>query len=161
MIRQGIVFLTLIIGALMQGHAADGIDQRIRVSNADQEGSPRFLTVADIETAGLQQLQAFHPYEKRSNAYHGVWMEDFVERFGTPGVSTVITRAIDDYEITFTRDEWQSIRILLATRVNDRYVDFDEKGPLFVVFPDYDEKQKEYRANLPKWIWMITEISME
>ncbi|WP_422374935.1 hypothetical protein [Roseibium sp.] len=161
MIRQGIVFLALLVGTAMPIQAADGTSQKILVSNAAQDAGRQFLSVAEIEKAGVQQVRAFHPYEKRSNDYHGVWLEDFVTHFGSSDVSKVITRAIDDYEITFSRDEWQSMRILIATRVNDRHVDFDEKGPVFIVFPDYDEKKKVYRANLPKWIWMITEISME
>ena len=159
--RLGCVFAATVISMALPAMATDGTSQRILITGPGPDSVPKHLSVSEIEAAGLEQVHAFHPYEKRSNDYHGVWLQDFVKQFGTPDVSSVTTRAIDNYEITFSRDEWQSMRILIATRVNDRYVDFEEKGPLFVVFPDYDEKDKAYRANLPKWIWMITEISME
>lgn len=160
MIKQGLLILGLVLGAPAPAFSADG-DTIILVLQAGSKDNGRQISVAEIETAGLQQVQAFNPYEKRSETYSGVWMQDFVAAFGSAETSSLTTRAIDDYEITFSKQEWQDLRILIATRVDGEYIDFDRKGPMRIIFPDYDEKHKDYQTNLPKWTWMITEIAME
>lgn len=160
MIRWASVFLGLLLAAAQPAAAADG-DTTILVSNAGAAASGKQIPVAEIEQAGLQEVVAFNPYEKRSETYQGVWMQDFVARFGTPETASLTTRAIDDYEITFDRSEWQDLRILIATRVDGKYIDFDQKGPMRIIFPDYDDTLAAYQTNLPKWTWMITEIAME
>ncbi|WP_269583727.1 hypothetical protein [Roseibium sp. Sym1] len=160
MIRQAIVFLGLVLGSSHTSHSADG-SMQILVSASGRTETQREVSVAAIEKAGLHEIEAFNPYEKRSDTYTGVWMQDFVAAFGTVDTSTLITRAIDDYEITFGKEEWQNLRILIATRVNGEYIDFDGKGPMRIIFPDFDENLEAHRINLPKWTWMITEIAME
>ncbi|MCK7610576.1 hypothetical protein [Roseibium sediminicola] len=160
MIRQVFLILSLALGVATPAFSADG-ETTILVIQAGQTLESREISVAEIEKAGLQEVQAFNPYEKRIETYSGVWMQDFVAAFGTAETSSLTTRAIDDYEITFSKEEWQGLRILIATRVDGEYIDFDRKGPMRIIFPDYDEKHKDYQTNLPKWTWMITEIAME
>jgi len=160
MIRQALLILCFVFGAAAPVFSADG-GTMILVSQTGQKSESREISVAEIELAGLQEVHAFNPYEKRSETYSGVWMQDFVAAFGTAETSTLTTKAIDDYEITFNKEEWQDLRILIATRVDGSYIDFDRKGPMRIIFPDYDEKHQDYQTNLPKWTWMITEIAME
>jgi len=158
MIKQGLVFLGLTLAAVPTAVAADGTTTILVTLSGEAD---RQVPVAEIEAAGLHQVEAFNPYEQRSETYEGVWMQDFVAAFGSAETTALTTRAIDDYEITFDREEWQSLRILIATRVNGEYIDFDQKGPMRIIFPDYDETHEDYQTNLPKWTWMITEIAME
>ncbi|GAB4518822.1 MAG: hypothetical protein Tsb0019_19090 [Roseibium sp.] len=161
MIRQTVFSLVILLAASLSAGAADGSDIKILVSNAGSAGTQAMLSVAEIETAGLQEIEAYNPYEKRSDTYSGVWMQDFVARFGTGDVTALTTKAIDAYEIRFAREEWQTMRILIATRVNGEYIDFDRKGPMRIIFPDFDDTVEAFQDSLPKWTWMITEISME
>lgn len=161
MIRRSLVFLGVFLCLVPRVLAQDVGDTRILVRSSGPDGDGTSLTVADIEAVGIQEVQAYNPYEKRSDTYSGVWMQQFVDAFGLPQTRRLTTRAIDDYEITFERRERESMRILIATRVNGTHIDFDEKGPMRIVFPDYDETSERYRTNLPKWTWMITEVTME
>jgi len=161
MIRKTVFSLMLLLATTLSADAADGHDIKILVSNAGSEGTQNSLSVAEIESAGLQEIEAYNPYEKRSDTYSGVWMQDFVASFGTGNVTSLTTKAIDEYEITFAEEEWQTMRILIATQVNGEYIDFDRKGPMRIIFPDFDDKLETFQDTLPKWTWMITEITME
>ena len=119
------------------------------------------VTVKQIESIGTSDLDAYNPYEKRNDVYTGVWMNEFVARFGQPDVKSVTFKAIDDYEINFDPSEWKGLRILIATRVNGKYIGLEEKGPMRIVFPDYDPGKSVYQENLPKWMWMITKIEFK
>lgn len=161
MFRQAILISGLLWAATAPAVAAGSPDTTIQITLGGQEDSPRQITVAEVESAGLQQVNAYNPYDKNTDAYTGVWMKDFVAKFGSAETTSMTVRAIDDYEIDFDKSEWQTMRILIATRVDGAYIDFDKKGPMRIIFPDFDETLEEYQTKLPKWIWMITEISME
>jgi hypothetical protein len=141
--------------------AAADADTMIRLAGALADNARKRVSVGEIEAIGTVDVEAFNPYEKRSDTYTGVWMEDFAAHFGATDIKSLKTTAIDDYEITFDKAEWTELRILIATRVNGSYIDFDEKGPMRIVFPDYDEKLEAYQLNLPKWTWMITKVTLE
>ncbi|MYM56191.1 hypothetical protein [Thalassovita mangrovi] len=155
--------LALLVAAMfatVTAAAEDG-SRIIRLSGALADGQAAAVTVKDLETAGLQEFTVFNPFEQREDLYTGVFIKDLVHRFGAEDVQSITLTAIDQYSITFDREEWENFRILISTRVNGDYFGFDKKGPLRVVFPDYDPNQLAYQEILSKWIWMITRIEFK
>ncbi|MHA7774392.1 molybdopterin-dependent oxidoreductase [Roseibium sp. M-1] len=161
MIRLAAILGFLLVASALPSFAEDGNAAKFLVINAGDSSDGQWITVGDIEALGTETVHAFNPYEKLNEDFTGVWMKDFVAHFGPADASSLTIRAIDDYQITFKKEEWLGTRILLVTRVNGDYIDFDQKGPVRVIYPDYDESLASYQVNLPKWIWMITEFSME
>jgi len=139
-------------------HAGDG-DKKIRLMGKVREGVPKHLSVKAL-TKGLNFVEEniYNPYEKRSDLYGGVLLDEFVKKYASPDVKEIRLIAIDDYEVIIPKSEWNSKRIILSTHINRKFIPITSKGPLYVVFPDYDPKLKEYQVNLPMWIWMITKI---
>ncbi|CUH66112.1 hypothetical protein TG4357_02241 [Thalassovita gelatinovora] len=131
---------------------------RIRLTGALARGQTGSISVKELEKLGLQEAEAYNPLEHRSEVYTGVLLQDLVTVLGTNAVQSLTTTAIDHYEIHFEKREWNKFRIMLATRVNGDYIGFEEKGPVRIVFPDFDPNQLEYQEMLPKWMWMITKI---
>jgi hypothetical protein len=105
----------------------------------------------------LQTFDVYNPWEKRKDSYSGVLLNELVSKYAPNSQSLVVT-AIDDYQVTITVEDGQNMRILLATKVNDRYIDVKNKGPMRIVFPDYDVADKRYELSLPKWMWMIKRL---
>lgn len=130
----------------------------IRLSGDTAENISKRVTVKQIEKIGITEVNAFNPYEKKADDYTGVWLHDFVKHYGISGVNKIKFSAIDDYNITFSDSEWKKMRILIATRVNGKYIGYDKKGPLRIIFPDYDAKKEVYQNILPKWMWMINKV---
>lgn len=139
---------------------ADG-SFKIRLAGEIAENTAKRISISDIEAIGTAEVNAFNPYEKKSDDYTGVWLDEFVAHFGKPGVSMISLSAIDDYTIDFSSDEWNQIRIMVATRVNGKYIGYDEKGPMRIVFPDFDPNQEIYQDILPKWMWMINKVTFK
>lgn len=156
----GSLFFSLFLAASVHAANADG-SARIRLSGQTQSGKTERVTVREIEAIGISTVKAYNPYEKRTDEYTGVWFADFVKHFAKPGTHAVVTRAIDDYEIEFKPGDWQQFRILIATRVNGRYIGFKQKGPMRIIYPDYDENSEKYKRSLPKWMWMITKAEFK
>ncbi|WP_323786401.1 hypothetical protein [Thalassovita sp.] len=162
-ILLSIPVITLLVSALFTGIASAGEDgsKRISIAGALTERVGTSVTVREIEEAGLHDFTLFNPYDQREDKYTGVLFSDLVAKFGAENVQSITLTAIDDYIIEFSREEWNDLQIVLSTRVNGEYIGFDKKGPMRVVFPDYDATKPEYQETLPKWIWMITRIEFK
>lgn len=106
----------------------------------------------------LHRLQVNNPWDKKTAWYQGVWLESLVDRFAKPNTTQVSLTAIDDYQVTISKAQWQKFRILVVTQENDQYLSVANKGPLRIVFPDYATGNKDYELNLHLWAWMINRI---
>lgn len=129
--------------------------KKVYLSGTLQSGTSNQIKIRDIESFGLTTHHVYNPYEKKSSDYTGVWMSDFVAHLGLETTKTLVITAIDDYQIQFSRDDWETTPILLVTQVNGHYIGYAEKGPMRIVFPTLKTEMLGYSNNLPKWIWMI------
>jgi len=116
------------------------------------------VTIQQVEALGVVEIEVYNPDERRVGVYKGVWLSDLIAAFGTGNTQRVNMTAIDLYEATFERREWEGLRILLATQEDGRHLEVDRKGPMRVIFADYDAKERAYQETIGKWIWMISEI---
>lgn len=155
-IGTAIALFTPLSGAV----AADG-SVLLNIVGKTKSGDSKEVSIGEIEAIGLRTLTVFNPYEKRSDEYSGVWLNELVSTFAGKGVQSVTMTAIDDYAVTFKAEEWQSLRILFATRVDGKHIGLEDKGPARMIFPDYDPKQEVYQVNLPKWMWMIQTLEFQ
>ncbi|WP_163338139.1 hypothetical protein [Desulfopila sp. IMCC35008] len=141
----------------LQATEADG-SAIIKLQGSISQGNKKRITVAELEDLGVITVEINDPFEKKKNSFTGVMMEKFVTHYGNTGVKSVSFFAIDGYQITFSRANWASHKIMVATRVNDKYMDYENKGPLRIVYPEYDPDKHDSKEILPKWIWMITTV---
>lgn len=134
----------------------------VRLSGEVRDGVSKVLSANELE-GGLEVLEMdiYNPYEKHSALYGGVLFDAFVKKYAKDGVNEVKIVAIDDYSISIYKSDWESMRIILATRLDKEYIPINKKGPLMVVFPDYDTKKKIYQESISKWIWMIKKIEFK
>ena len=88
-------------------------------------------------------------------------LDRFAAEFGDPSVTEIKITAIDDYRITFKKDEWEKFRIMLVTKLRGERFGLEDKGPARIVFPDFVPGEEAFLINLPKWLWMIQEIEFK
>lgn len=159
-------FIPILLLSLATQLAAEPLSLKDRkhtilLSGATRDGNKQRVTVKQIEQLKTHQVAVFNPYEDRTESYSGVWMKEFVQHFGQPDVTRMKMHAVDDYSIEFNASEWNDLRILMATRTNGKYMGYELKGPIRIIFPDYDPKLEVYKVNLPKWMWMINKVEFE
>ncbi|MBN2782625.1 MAG: hypothetical protein JXQ66_05235, partial [Campylobacterales bacterium] len=120
------------------------------------------VTIKELEDGlKLYEYNIYNPYEKHTISYGGILFADFLKKYSKDSVKEVNITAIDGYYITIYKEDWGSMKIILATRLDDDYIPISKKGPLMVVFPEYDAKEKIYQENISKWIWMIRKIEFK
>lgn len=116
------------------------------------------ITIEQIEALGLAEVEVFNPDERRVATYQGVWLNDIVAGFGTGQTQNISMTAIDFYQASFDREDWERLRILLATREDGAHIEVDRKGPMRVIFADYNPEERAYQETIGKWIWMVNKI---
>lgn len=103
----------------------------------------------------------YNPWEKRTDEYEGVLLNDFVKFYGKDGLKALHLIALDDYKVTISKELMDSERILLVTKINNQYQPIKQKGPMRIVFLDFDKTDAKYEKSLPLWLWMISKIEFE
>lgn len=157
MLKKTIILLILITSLF-----ADAGDKKVKLSGlikGDQviKISPRELEKI-IETS---TFELYNPWDKEVGKYTGILLDKFATYFGKDNVKQIKFIAIDDYRVEINKEFWNSERILLVTRVNGKYISLKERGPLRIMFVDYDVNKKKYEKNLPLWLWMIKKIEFQ
>jgi hypothetical protein len=134
-------------------------DRQITLTGKVQKGAPAKISPKTLFQKGpLIRSHIYNPWDKEAALYEGVLLEEFVRAFGAPSTSAIHLKALDGYAVTIEKELWESERIMLVVKTNGHYLPIREKGPLRIVFLDYDPAQKKYESNLPLWLWMITTI---
>lgn len=138
---------------------ADAGDRKIRFSGELLEGTEKRQSVKQIENQfTLFTQNIYNPWEKESATYSGILVDQLLTKFAKEGVNKIVFKAIDDYQIEMDLNTLKDFQILLVTKQNGEYLEVKDKGPMRIVFPDYDASKKEYEDNLPMWMWMINRI---
>lgn len=155
-----VFFCLLVCTSAVFAGEEDG-NRRIILSGLTSSGNMQQISVKEIESLGLTEVDLDSPFLEHRTHFSGVWFDQFVSHYGTSEVANVLLTGIDKYEVSISKMDWSTYRILLVTREDGKYIGYQQKGPMRVVFPDYHPSEKHSQANLPKWIWMITEIKLK
>lgn len=157
--KFGIVFFALVFSSLA---IADAGDKTVMLAGKQlNEKASSKISIKALETNfTLHTIEVYNPWEKRREVYSGIWVSELIKQYGPSAKSLTLT-AIDSYQTTLNDEEWQSFRIMLVTKVNGQYIDVKNKGPMRIVFADYDAADNRYELSLPKWMWMIKQLSFD
>ena len=156
---RGLLFVFILFGNSL--YAYDG-EKKIRLMGNVKDDISKRISVKELEHPfELLELNVYNPYEKRSDLYKGIFLDQLVRHYAKEGITSVTLKAIDDYEITISKESWTKHRIMLSTQVNGDYISIKKKGPLRIVCPDVKPKTQAYKDLLPIWVWMITKIEFK
>ena len=126
----------------------------IRLIGTTVANAPSPISVSQLEKMPQVEKVIFDPYLKKTIRYRGVPLKELVARFARPETNTIRISAIDEYAVTFSREDLKSGAYLLATRKDGELMTRAMSGPVKIVL------QTEDPDNLfvQKWIWMINRI---
>lgn len=146
-----VIFSSLLFGKVREPMIT--LSGKIKVNHSQK------VSIKEL-SKGLEYVQerVYNPYEKSTDLYGGVLLNECIQKYASVDIQSVELIALDDYSVTITKKEWDSMRILLATHMNNKSIPIKDKGPLRIVFPDYSPKELQYQNNISSWIWMIKKI---
>ncbi|MGH2712035.1 MAG: molybdopterin-dependent oxidoreductase [Actinomycetota bacterium] len=121
----------------------------IGVTNA---GKTLTLDLETLETMPQLEATLYEPFLEKDVLFAGVLLSDLFRYAGAENASAVEMTALDDYHVTFSMEELQADRTLLATREQGSPIPIADGGPIRIVFLD-DETQ--FAPITDNWIWSV------
>ncbi len=112
---------------------------------------------ADLD-AGMEEFVLFDPYVKKDTRFSGIPLKDFAKKY-CPNAMGMTMTAVDYYKIDFEKSEWENESIYVVTKENGSYITPKNRGPMRIVYKDYDKDKLGDLGHFIKWIWMIKEVS--
>lgn len=141
--------------------AANG-DKQITLSGKINKNIPNKISAKQLEKILPTSTHTiYNPWEKKTEKYEGVLLDEFIKHFGADDTTKIELIALDDYRVDISKQLASQERILLVTKINDQYQSIRQKGPMRIIFIDFDKRNKKYEDTLPLWLWMITRIEFK
>lgn len=125
-------------------------------------GEPIRFDIAGLEQFGLIRYTSKNRWYSNPVTYEGVKGSVFLSRIGVPkGVTRLKLRALNDYVVYIPISDFHSWPVMLALKLDGRYMSVREKGPIWVVYPNHIHPELMAPTHQGKWIWQLAEITIE
>lgn len=107
------------------------------IEKKNEDGQVQF-NIASLKKLGMESFYTSSPWYEGRTKFEGVPLNKLMDAVGARGhIARVI--ALNDYVTTIPLEDFKKYPVILALKVNDKYMQVRDKGPLFIVYP-YDSK---------------------
>lgn len=115
-----------------------------------------------LEKLGLIRYTSKNIWYDKPVTYEGVLGSQLLDFIGVPtGATKMKMRALNDYVVEIPIEDFRRWPVMLALKLNGKYMSIREKGPIWVVYPNHLHPELLSRSYQGKWIWQLVEISFE
>lgn len=121
------------------------------------DGSETAYSPADLEQLPNYRLRTETPWRAQPADFDGVLLRDILAANGLLEVEAILVTAENDFTATIPRVLWETVDVIVATRVDERPHTRRERGPIQFVI-DMDEYQSHDIAEEEHLVWMAARI---
>lgn len=124
----------------------------------DMQGTKTNYSSADLENMTTYRMVTTTPWRRAPTQFDGVMLVEILRKHGLDQVSEILVSAEDGFGTLLSRDLFQSVDILVATRVNGKAHQRRQRGPLQLIIHEQDFRAPTLakEANL---VWMVARIA--
>ncbi len=121
------------------------------------EGEETVYSPQQLETFDSYALSTMTPWREVAANFEGVLLVDLLRAHGLASADAITVTAENDYKTTIPRELWESVDVLIATRVDGRAHTRRARGPIQFVM-DIHEMEASPVANEGHLVWMAARI---
>lgn len=118
-------------------------------------GAPLALTLGQLDALGDTTVTVDEPFVKTRQKFSGVPLAAVLAKAGVPDTATIDTGALNDYHYASAVRSLVASQALIATKLNDAPIPYDQGGPIRIVFPD----GTALSSVLDAWNWSLASIT--
>lgn len=122
-----------------------------------EDGSSTSYTPADLETLPTYRMETTTPWRDTPSAFEGVLLADLLRAHGLDQTSAIRIVAENDFASKMEREVWETLPILIATRVDGQPHNRRERGPIQFII-DADDYASSDVASESHLVWMASRI---
>lgn len=112
-----------------------------------------------LESLGTHAITTRYEEGEPARTFEGPLFRDVLAAAGAAG-ETVIPMALDGYAAEIPMSDLEKWPVILAIKVDGRYLGIGGAGPAFVVYPRDDYPALRHQDNA-KWVWGVYHITVE
>lgn len=124
------------------------------------DGLSRVYTPGDLETFATYHLRTTTPWREAPADFEGVLLTDVLAANGLAEAPAIRVTAENDFSSVIRREVWESIPVLVATRVDGQAHSRRSRGPIQFVM-DMDAYTSSDVASESDLVWMAARIEPE
>lgn len=121
------------------------------------DGIEHSYSPADLETLPTYRLTTRTPWRTEPAVFDGILLSDLLDANGMGSVAAIKVTAENDYVAVLPRALWDSLTIVIATRVDGQAHSRRNRGPIQFVI-DQDSYQSSDITNESHLVWMAARI---
>lgn len=147
----------LLSGALTEVELAPISHAEASLVIVGSDGDESTYTPADLESLTTYSLTTTTPWRDDPAVFEGILLTDLLAANGLTSEPSIVVIAENDYRTVIEREIWESVDILVATRVDGRPHSRRARGPIQFVIDDeaFNASDLTSESNL---VWMAARI---
>ena len=126
---------------------------KIAVTN---NGDTADFDVAMLEALPRTSFKTSTPWTDADTVFEGVALKDLIAAVGATG-GTIVAAALNDYSVPIPASDAQS-GAMIAYRLNGKYMEVKDKGPLWVIYPFDDKPELKTETLYSRSVWQLTSL---
>jgi len=124
------------------------------------EGGKAVFDLESLEKLGMVSFQTTSPWYDGRTTFEGVPLQKLMDYVGAKG-SVVKVTALNDYTTEIPLDDFKKYNVILALKINGKYMRIRDKGPLFVVYPYDSMPELNSKIFYSRSAWQVSRMSIE
>ncbi|HFS5789959.1 TPA: molybdopterin-dependent oxidoreductase [Citrobacter werkmanii] len=129
------------------------------IENTTEYGKATFDT-ASLEKLGMVSFQTTSPWYNGRTTFTGVPLQKLMDFVGAKG-SVVKVTALNDYTTVIPLDDFKKYNVILALKINGKYMRIRDKGPLFIVYPYDSIPELNNQIYYSRSAWQVSRMDIE
>lgn len=151
------VFAAVLVFAFWPAMAGAEEQPVLEFSGSGSSQDPIQFTRSDLEMIGLAAVVTTTPWHDGAVRFEGVSLKGLLEHAGASGTEVVVS-ALNDYSATIPMKDLAEFDPILALKLNGKYMEIEDKGPLFVIYPYDSDKRLQSEIYYSRSVWQASKI---
>lgn len=129
-----------------------------KISNTT-DGKQALFDMKMLEALPQETFTTSTPWYDEPLEFSGPLATALMEKVGVQGTELLAT-ALNDYSVSIPLEDFKKYRVILATKINQKFLSVREKGPIFVIYPFDDNPQIKNENYFQRCIWQLKTLEV-
>ena len=129
------------------------------IENTNEDGKATFDT-ASLEKLGMVSFQTTSPWYNGRTTFTGIPLQKLRDFVGAKGTVVKVT-ALNDYTTVIPLNDFKKYNVILALKINGKYMQIRDKGPLFIVYPYDSISELNNQIYYSRSAWQVSRMDIE
>lgn len=149
------LYVTMLMFSLAS--SAQAAELRLSWVNASGEIiAAKTLDLAALDALAQAEIVTTTPWNKDKRRFTGPSFADLAALGPAAGMANIT--ALNDYEVEVPAEDWQTLPLVLATRIDGKEVPVYDKGPYWLMYPVDSLPVPLPQVYVSRMIWQIKAV---